>query len=371
MAEETPSEESTIVVGKEFGCTSCGAKLHYQPGTRQLKCTHCGAMSDIVDLPDGPEEQDYEAVIKTLEATKKDYKITSLHCNSCGATTTPDPKTSGTMCPYCASPLVNNAMEESMIAPHGVLPFKLTSKEAQDAFKKWLHGLWFAPNKLVHAANDIDKLKGVYTPYWTFDSHTVTQYIGQRGEYYWVTVSYNTVENGQTVSRTRQERRTRWYPASGTVVVDFDDVLVLGSNSLPRKYTEKLEPWDLESTEKFQTEYLGGFITEKYQVELPDGFGIAKEKMDPGIRSAICRDIGGDEQTIQDMSVKYEQVKFKHILLPLYISSFIFSGETFRFVINARTGEVSGERPYSAWKIFFAVLALIAAVLAVIGIANK
>ena len=31
-------------------------------------------------------------------------------------------------------------------------------------------------------------------------------------------------------------------------------------------------------------------------------------------------------------------------------------GKTYRFVVNGRTGRVQGERPYSAWKIAFAVI---------------
>ncbi|MEL7262348.1 MAG: primosomal protein N' (replication factor Y) - superfamily II helicase, partial [Pseudomonadota bacterium] len=31
-------------------------------------------------------------------------------------------------------------------------------------------------------------------------------------------------------------------------------------------------------------------------------------------------------------------------------------GETYRFVVNGRTGRVQGERPWSAWKIAIAVI---------------
>ncbi|HRH10842.1 MAG TPA: hypothetical protein PLU73_04980, partial [Bacteroidia bacterium] len=32
--------------------------------------------------------------------------------------------------------------------------------------------------------------------------------------------------------------------------------------------------------------------------------------------------------------------------------------KVYRFTVNARTGEVQGERPYSAWKIFFLCLSI-------------
>lgn len=56
----------------------------------------------------------------------------------------------------------------------------------------------------------------MYVPYWTYDSDTTSFYRGQRGDHYWVTQHYTTQQNGKTVHKTRQVRKTRWYPASGT-----------------------------------------------------------------------------------------------------------------------------------------------------------
>ena len=42
------------------------------------------------------------------------------------------------------------------------------------------------------------------------------------------------------------------------------------------------------------------------------------------------------------------------------MSSFRYREKVFRVVVNARTGEVAGDRPYSGWKIFFFVLLIVA-----------
>ena len=44
------------------------------------------------------------------------------------------------------------------------------------------------------------------------------------------------------------------------------------------------------------------------------------------------------------------------MLLPVWISSYRFSNTVYRFLVNARTGEVQGERPWSWVKILLAVL---------------
>jgi hypothetical protein len=76
----------------------------------------------------------------------------------------------------------------------------------------------------------------------------------------------------------------------------------------------------------------------------------------------VRRDIGGDEQRVNSVDTKYSDETFKHILLPIWMAAYKYNNKTYRFVVNGQTGKVQGERPYSAWKIAFAVLlALLAA----------
>jgi hypothetical protein len=49
-------------------------------------------------------------------------------------------------------------------------------------------------------------------------------------------------------------------------------------------------------------------------------------------------------------------VTFKHVLLPVWLAAYKYRGKSYRFVVNGRTGAVQGERPWSAWKIAFAVI---------------
>ena len=67
-------------------------------------------------------------------------------------------------------------------------------------------------------------------------------------------------------------------------------------------------------------------------------------------------DIGGDRQRVHDIQTTVRDVTFKHILLPVWMAAYKYRGKTYRFVVNGRTGKVQGERPYSAWKIAFAVI---------------
>jgi len=81
--------------------------------------------------------------------------------------------------------------------------------------------------------------------------------------------------------------------------------------------------------------------------------------MDGEIRSTVRRDIGGDHQRVHSVRTQYSNVTFKHILLPIWLSAYRYRDKAYRFLINARTGEVQGERPWSWVKITAAVLVTI------------
>ena len=102
---------------------------------------------------------------------------------------------------------------------------------------------------------------------------------------------------------------------------------------------------------------------QRYQVNLAEGFELAKQAAAPVIDSDVRRDIGGDEQRVTRVSTRYSAVTFKHLLLPVYVGAYRFRDKVYQVVVNGRTGEVQGERPYSVWKIALFVLAILLLVL--------
>lgn len=358
--EETESKS----VLQETPCNGCGAALKFAPGTNHLKCDYCGAMNEIKVAEGTITEHDFSSFLSKASSTGDLHEVHTVECNGCGANTTLKPNTVSDMCPYCGTTLViENASRKAFIKPESVLPFKIDRKTAFEDFRTWIKKLWFAPNDLKLYADNPEKLKGLYIPYWTYDCNTYSDYSGEKGVDRQETEYYTETVNGRQETRTRTRTVTDWYPASGSVNCDFDDLLINASNSLPKDYADKLEPWDLENLAAFDEKYISGFIAETYQVGLEDGFNQAKDKMKPAIESKIRQDIGGDHQRINSVDTEYNNIKFRHTLLPIWLSAYRYKGKVFRFMINGRTGEVQGERPYSWVKISFAI----AAALAVIG----
>jgi len=363
--EET--QEKSLV--QETPCSGCGAALKFAPGTNHLKCEYCGAENEIkISTDKKVEENDYSSFLSKASSQPGGlHEVHTVDCSGCGASTTLQENIVSDECPFCGKTLVvENSSRKAVIKPESVLPFKIDKKSAFDSFKGWIKKLWFAPNDLKQYANNIEKLKGMYIPYWTYDCATGSKYRGERGIDRQEIEYYTEYVNGKEVSRTRTVTVTDWYPASGFVDCNFDDVLINASNSLPKDYAQNLEPWDLTNLVPFDEKYLSGFRTETYQIALEQGFDLAKQRMQGTIEKNIQLDIGGNHQRIHSVDTQYNNIKFKHTLLPIWISAYRYNGKIFRFMINGRTGEVQGERPYSWIKITLAVLGGIAALIALI-----
>jgi len=342
-------------------CNNCGANLKFAPGAQSLNCEYCNTNNIIEQKQAEIVENDFYTFLEQSAGKAEQQSISTVKCECCGASTTLAPNVTAANCPYCDTPqVIKNASTCSIIKPKYLLPFKVERNKAKDEFVKWVSGLWFAPNKLKdYAQHSTERLRGVYMPYWTYDTNTNSSYSGSRGEYYYVTETYR---DSQGNSQTREVRKTAWYPCSGTVHNDFDDMLVCASHSLPKDLVNDLEPWDLPELVDYNDKFLAGFITESYQTPLKEGFDEAKDRMKPVIESTVKSDIGGDEQIVNSVNTTYNNITFKHILLPLWISAYRYQDKVYRFTVNARTGEVQGERPYSFWKIFFFVLTILAVV---------
>lgn len=353
-------QERTAQAHKEhINCKNCGAELLFSPGAQQLKCNYCGTLNQIDVVEIDLEEIDYEKTISQLQNNTQDTsEVITITCTSCRAQTTFDPNIVSDKCSFCGTSLsVQEGSVHHIIKPKLLLPFKIEYQNAQHSFNRWLKKMWWAPNDLLRYASQKGKLNGVYIPYWTYDAQTISNYIGEKGTHYYETQRYSVMENGKSVTKTRQVQKTSWQPASGTISHFFDDILVPASIALPTKYVNQLEPWDLKNLVPYDAKFLKGFKAESYQLQLEEGYGVAKSKMDDFIRVLIRRDIGGDEQRIHTVNSTFDEVTFKHILLPIWISAYKYKDKTYRFLINGRTGEIQGERPYSWIKITLAILA--------------
>jgi hypothetical protein len=263
-----------------------------------------------------------------------------------------------------------------MVPPEAVLPFAVDKRKATEAFNEWIKSLWFAPNELRKFA-DLGRLNGLYVPFWTFDSMTITWYTGERGDDYTTTETYTeneTVHNAdgsfssRPVTKTRQVTHTRWTSVQGEVRHFFEDVLVCASSSLPQEYTSALTTAELGKLEPFKPDFLSGFVTERYTLGVKEGFDSAQQIMDGHIRMLCTQSIGGNHQRLATVHTDHLGVTFKHILLPVWLANYRYRDTAYRVMINGQTGQVTGDRPYSAAKIIFLILLILGVIAGIIAL---
>ena len=341
---------------RTYPCRQCGGQLEFAIDIQQLRCPHCGNVEEIVDDHDRVVvEQDFRAALDALRSgalARTGPQVEGekeVVCQNCGGHTTFTGSLTATRCPYCATPIQRDDVHDapSRLAVDGVLPFSVDPKAAKEAIDRWISSRWFAPNEFKRYSTT-GSFSSVYAAYFTYDAETTTQYTGQRGDNYTVTVG-----SGQNQ---RTEVRTRWSHRAGTVHDRFDDLPVLANDGFDPRHIQALEPWPTQGAKPFSAEYVAGHLSRTYDHDVEACFATAKGRIEAEVRETVKRDIGGDIQRISSMNVHYGALGYKHLLLPIWLLTVMYQQQPFQVFINGVTGEVHGERPWSAVKIAAAVL---------------
>ncbi len=363
--EEKVSQKETDT----FPCGSCGGNMTFDPESNALSCSYCGNRMVIESNEDEIREYDFNNVQEEQESNWG-QETSVIKCENCGAETVLDTFSTAEFCAFCGSSHVAKNNKSAGIAPESIIPFKISDKKAVEYFSNWIKKKFFVPKALKNSCST-QRLKGVYVPFWTYDSNTLSTYKGEGGTHYYVTESYTTQENGKTVTKTRQVRHTRWWPTSGIYSKFFDDILVNASKQVDKKIISKIEPFNLKELEGYKSEYLSGFYAERYSIDLKKGWNIAKDEINSGIRQGVIRKINADEVRNLRINTDYNDIKYKHLLLPIWLSAYTYKNKIYKFMINGQTGKVSGQSPISPIKVLLLVGAGIAIILIIYVIFGK
>ncbi|GAB3228566.1 hypothetical protein GCM10027447_20850 [Glycomyces halotolerans] len=336
MSEQTSAGHQT------YPCTSCGAQLEFSPGASALTCPYCGTEQHIELERRRVVEREWAALAAKPRRTRDQVAPNLFVCTQCGAHTESDAWSD--VCQFCAAPVVVDEFNPDLVPPEGVLPFQIDRAAARQALRDWVRSRWFAPNRFKHV-DEAESLKSTYLPHWTWDAETESRYTGQRGVHYYVTDS-----NGN------RQRRTRWSPVRGRVERSFDDVVVPATTHVSHRWLDDLSgDWPTGQALAYQPEFLAGHHSQRYDIEPETGLSMAKQKMEAQIHRDVRRDIGGDEQRVHSIDTTYSNLRYKLLLLPVWLVVYLFANRSWQVLVSGQTGRVTGERPWSPWKIAFAV----------------
>jgi len=329
-------------------CPSCGATVVYDPETRGMLCEFCGYKKA---LP-APEEEESVSEIDFFSAQNKhsfDWgsKKKSITCSNCGGESIYDVLETAGVCPFCGSTSVMPAAATDSLAPGGVCPFEIPMKEAGGLFSKWLKKKIFTPSAAKKQAKP-EAFKGVYLPYWTFDSMTTSSFTGRAGY------------DRQVKRGDNYVTETTWKSVSGVYQEFIDDQLIVASKRNEESGVKKAEPFDFSRMVPYKPELVAGFIAERYSIGLQEGWVKAQEfiriRLRGSIESYIRKIWHADRAGSVSFSTQFDKITYKYVLIPVWISSFVFKGKTYHFVVNGQTGKVGGKAPISVLRVIMAIL---------------
>ena len=358
---------SEISALDKHACPACGAQAEWNPTKEKLICPFCGTESPYAfDRETGKvAELDLVTALRELPDEERGWLTArrSVQCQSCRAVMVFDPSRVGQNCEFCGSPaLVSYDEIKAPIRPQGVLPFRIDTSRVRDDIRRWWRSKWLAPGRLARTAL-VDTVKSLYIPYWTFDAQVHCPWEAEAGHYYYVNVEGRDSRGRSVV---RQERRTRWEPASGVIDHFFDDEPVPGTQGLPLDLLRDVEPFPTQEVVSYDTAFLSGHVVEHYKVVLLDAAKRSQEQMHAKLEQLCAAQVPGDTYRNLRIRPDYSGRTFKHVLVPVWLLSYNYGARAFRVIVNGYTGRIAGRYPYSIWKIL--LLVVLAGVVTVIFI---
>ncbi len=362
MSENAKSvEEKRVEVETEkFICKNCGSTIKFDINKQKFECSSCKAEYTIETLSDEVKEYSFDDYFERERQSIAFEGNAVVTCQNCGLEITFDEHQVATVCPMCSSTQIATAKQKAGIPPEGIIPFKIDKKDAQEKFRVWIRKRWFAPNDLKKSYGE-GLLAGMYLPFWTYDTDAISFYTGEGG-----------IDRVVKDKEGKEKTVTDWYHVSGVVQKSFDDIQICASEK--EKDIAGILPYNTTTnTMPFSQSYLSGYYTEIYKIKADSGFEEAKRIIDSDMKSLSERDILRSYNRARSIRVntKYNDVTYKHVLLPLWSAAFGYKGKTYRYMINGETGKVSGKRPYSVPKILAAVLAVIAIIMTIVFLSRE
>ena len=346
---------------EKLPCPACGAQAEWNASKQKLVCPFCGTESPYTLTPSGEiQELDLVRALREIPDDARGWlaEKRTVQCQSCKAVSVFDPERVGQRCEFCGSPaLVDYKEIKSPIRPQSLLPFRVADTAVREQIRRWYKSKWLAPGSLKSRAL-VDTVKGVYIPYWTFDAQVVCPWEADAGHYYYTTETYR---DNQGRTQTRQVQHVRWEPASGLVEHFFDDEPVPGTHGVSSILLRQVEPFATPELVPYDTAFLSGFIVEHYQVVLVEAAQASQDAMTDKLRQMCAAQIPGDPYRNLEIHPTFSAQTFKHILVPVWLLSYLYGTRLFQVVVNGYSGRMAGQYPKSPWKIAFLVLLAIIA----------
>lgn len=338
-----------------FKCPSCGEDMQLDASTRTLHCNFCSRKEETYTADEEIAGFNFDSAVNDPGLNDWGVQAKTVNCGKCNCRLVVS-EDGFSFCGLCGSENITPSDEPPGIRPDYLVPFKIDVQKALSTLNGWIRKRIFAPGSLKKEYNNL-KIRGIYIPYWSFDSTTQSVYMGQAGDKYTDSETSTSTVQGKTETKSKKVRKIRWRFVSGSYDRKFADV-IYNDTCMNGKVLEKLEPFKLNELMKYEPRLIQGFAVEHCAAGLKSVWERARDYMRKTIQHQVLSTIkrGSDIVGKTNISTKYTDIKFKLLLLPVWASSYVFRKKTYNLYMNAQTGELIGKSPKSFWKIALTVL---------------
>ena len=326
---------------QEYKCPCCGGAIAFDSKLQKMKCPYCDTEFDVETL------KGYDDELKGDQADKMEWEtsagsqwqedevkgLRSYVCKSCGGEIVGDETMAATTCPFCGNPVVMMEQFAGTLKPDLVIPFKLDKNAAKAGLMKHLTGKRLLP-KIFKDQNHIDEIKGIYVPFWLFDTDVDAK------------VRYRATRVRSWSDKRYNYMQTSYFMVHRGGGVGFEHVPVDGSSKMADDLMESIEPFNFNDAVDFQTAYLAGYLADKYDVTEKESIDRANERVKRSTEQAFESTVKGySSVTTENSSIQLHGGKAKYALYPVWLLNTTWNGNNYTFAMNGQTGKFAGDLP--------------------------
>lgn len=327
----------------QYKCPKCGAPIKFSPNSQSITCDYCSNTFDLSEIKTDDEQEETESFdwgdYKKNLSNEKLSDTLVYSCTSCGASIETDSTTMATVCPYCNNNVVLNKNAAAGLKPNLIIPFKIKKEEAHNILKNFYNKKKLLP-KDFFTKSRIGEIKGVYVPFWLFDSELKGSVVfhGEKKRTY--TSGSNSYEETKVFKLTRAGR------------MKFKKIPVDASVKMDNALMDSLEPFDYSQITEFNKKYLAGYLADRFDsdpdTELPRA---EKRMLNKAIKLFQESTHGYVNVRAKEKNLQIENPNVTYAMLPVYILDCEFESKTYRYVINGQTGKIVGDLPIAFPKV--------------------
>ncbi|MGX7162449.1 TFIIB-type zinc ribbon-containing protein [Enterococcus massiliensis] len=356
-------------------CPNCGGALTFDPDDQKFHCPYCLSIFTVDEVSAFEEKQKQAQMVdettaasdqttettETTETTDADDGLAEsmdlFLCPSCGAEIVTDATTAATYCYYCHNPVVLQGRLSGKFLPSKVLPFSVGKKAATEKFLAWAQKKWFVPKDFFSQAQ-VEKLTGVYFPYWNVDAET-------KGEITGTGTSLRVWLVGDI-----EYTETKQYEIERAGTIKFKNLVKNAlSKNVQQKMVSGVQPFPMDKAVAFKNQYLAGFQAEKRDIEYLEMKPAIEKELSSYSEDLLKETVGSFSTFVtKQKQVELTAEKEDYLLLPVWLVTYRSNEadkKIYYYAMNGQTGKVSGILPISykklgatAFGIFLIVLLL-------------